>query len=70
METRTLTRNYMVTHATSRPDTVPCPTCQGRGWVVEPIRVYYQGEWRDEAAITIDCVDCYATGRVPRGEVR
>ena len=69
METRALTRDYMVTHAT-QPDTVPCPTCQGRGWVVEPILVYWHGEWRDEAAITLDCVDCYGTGRVPRGEVQ
>ena len=43
-----------------------CPTCNGRGWVAEPIRVYYQGEWRDEAAVTVDCIDCYGTGRVPR----
>jgi len=69
MQTLPLTRNYMVTHGT-QPDTVPCPTCQGRGWVVEPIRVYWHGEWRDEAAITLDCVDCYGTGRVPRGEVQ
>lgn len=69
MQTLPLTRNYMVTHA-AQPDTVPCPTCQGRGWVVEPIRVYWHGEWRDEAAITLDCVDCYGTGRVPRGEVQ
>ena len=70
MQTLALTRNYMVTHAPAQPASVPCRTCQGRGWVVEPIRVYYQGEWRDEAAVTVDCIDCYATGRVPRKEVR
>lgn len=43
-----------------------CLTCSGRGWVPVPIRVYYQGEWRDEAAVTVDCVDCYGTGRVQR----
>ena len=70
METVTLTRNYMVTHTRIQTATVPCRTCQGRGWVIEAIRVYYQGEWRDEAAVTVDCIDCYATGRVPRKEVR
>ena len=70
MQLSTLTRLHIPTQARVQTETITCRTCQGRGWVVEPIRVYYQGEWRDEAAVTVDCIDCYATGRVPRKEVR
>ena len=45
-----------------------CPVCNGRGWVVEPIRVFYKGKERREAAVTLDCYFCGGRKRVSRDE--
>lgn len=52
----------------TRPQTETrvCPVCNGHGWVVEPVTVYYMGERRDEAAVTLTCYWCGGTGRVKR----
>ena len=49
-------------------ETRVCPVCNGRGWVVEPIRVFYHGKERREAAVTLDCYFCGGRRRVSRDE--
>lgn len=44
-----------------------CPVCNGRGWVTEPIRVFYRGKERREAAVTIDCYFCHGAKWISDG---
>lgn len=44
------------------PETVPCIHCNGRGWIVSPLR---ERDGR-EYSVTYDCVFCGGLGRTLR----